>query len=353
MWKGVIAEYSRYLPVTPATPPLTLYEGGTPLVKATRFWRAAGAVGPTPELYLKVEGSNPTGSFKDRGMVVAVALAAERGARAVLCASTGNTAAAAAAYAARAAMRCFVVVPAGRVAMGKLAQAVAYGARVLTVEGNFDRALELVRTVAAQSPVALVNSVNPDRLEGQKTAAFEICDLLGDAPDFLALPVGNAGNITAYWQGFREYHTAGRCTTLPRLLGFQAQGAAPLVCGLPIADPQTIATAIRIGRPASWSGAIAARDQSGGAIAAVSDDELLYAYRLLAAEEGVFVEPASAAPVAGVLQWWRQGRLPAAATVVAVLTGHGLKDPATALELCPAVETVPARAEALAEAIAQ
>ncbi|MEW6524158.1 MAG: threonine synthase [Bacillota bacterium] len=349
-WRGIIEEYWAYLPVTDRTPGLTLLEGGTPLLRAGRLLARAGLNDPLPELYLKFEGGNPTGSFKDRGMVVAVARAVEQGSEVVMCASTGNTAASAAAYSARAGIGCVVVVPSGNVALGKLAQAIMYGARVLAVEGTFDRALEVVRELVEQYPAALVNSVNPDRIEGQKTAAFEVCDALGDAPGYLALPVGNAGNITAWWKGFGEYRARGQCTRLPRLLGFQAAGAAPLVLGSPVPDPRTLATAIKIGNPASWEGAVRARDESNGAIDAVTDHEIVEAYRLLAAAEGVFVEPASAAPVAGVIKWLRQGRLPDRGPVVAVLTGHGLKDPATALDTAGAPEVVPASVQAIAAA---
>src|SRR3954468_14283224 len=320
--------YQRYLPVTEATPRLSLGEGGTPLVRAERLGRAIGA----PNLYLKVEGANPTGSFKDRGMVVAVAKALEAGARAVICASTGNTSASAAAYAAAAGLECIVVLPAGKIALGKLVQARVFGSRGVAVGGNFDDALRLVRALAEQDdhPVTLVNSVNPFRLEGQKTAAFEICDDLGRAPDVLAIPVGNAGNISAYWMGFRDYLDAGLIAAAPRMWGFQAEGAAPLVTGRPVEHPETIATAIRIGNPASWEKAIAARDESGGRIDAVSDAEILAAYAEVARLEGVFCEPSSAASVAGVTRAARQNELDPDAVVVCVLTGNGLKDPATA-----------------------
>jgi len=320
LWRGVIEEYRERLPVSPATPLVTLREGGTPLVLAGELSRRTGC-----EVWLKLEGANPTGSFKDRGMTVAISKAAEEGAKAVVCASTGNTSASAAAYAVRAGMRCAVLVPAGNVAAGKLSQAVAHGASILAVEGNFDDCLVLARGLADRYPVSLVNSVNPYRLEGQKTAAFEVVDVLGDAPDIHCLPVGNAGNITAYWRGYREYlPPASHC---PQMWGFQAAGAAPLVQGAPVSDPQTIASAIRIGNPASWSAALAARDESGGRIEAVSDEQILAAYRLLGASEGVFVEPASAASVAGLLAAHERGELPAGRRVVCTLTGHGLKDP--------------------------
>jgi threonine synthase len=320
--------YRSFLPVTDATPGLTLGEGATPLVHATRLGAAIGL----PNLYLKIEGQNPTGSFKDRGMVVAVAKAAEAGARAIVCASTGNTSASAAAYGAAAGMEVIVVLPKGQIAVGKLLQALIAGARVVAIDGNFDDALGIVRALAEQDdhPVTLVNSVNPFRLEGQKTAAFEVCDDLGRAPDILAIPVGNAGNISAYWQGFREYADAGRTLATPRMWGFQAAGAAPLVVGHRIDHPETVATAIRIGDPASWTKAISARDESGGRIDAVSDEEILAAYRALAREQGIFCEPASAAGVAGVTRLAATGQIDPDALVVCVLTGHGLKDPTTA-----------------------
>jgi threonine synthase len=320
--------YRRFLPVTDSTPSLTLGEGATPLVRASRL----GATLGLSNLYLKIEGQNPTGSFKDRGMVVAVSKAAESGATAIVCASTGNTSASAAAYGAAAGMEVIVVLPKGQIAVGKLLQALMAGARVVAIDGNFDAALGIVRALAEQDdhPVTLVNSVNPFRIEGQKTAAFEVCDDLGCAPDILAIPVGNAGNITAYWQGFREYAEAGVVDRTPRMWGFQAAGAAPLVVGHRIDHPDTIATAIRIGDPASWSRAIDARDRSGGRIDAVTDDEILTAYRALARHEGIFCEPASAASVAGVTRAAAAGELDRDALVVCVLTGHGLKDPTTA-----------------------
>lgn len=324
----LVERYRRFLPVTDATPALTLGEGFTPLVRAHRLGAAIGA----PNLYLKVEGQNPTGSFKDRGMVMAVSKAVEAGARAIVCASTGNTSASAAAYGAAAGLEVIVILPMGQIALGKLLQALAAGARVVAIDGNFDQALNIVRALAEQDehPVTVVNSVNPFRLEGQKTGAYEICDDLGHAPDILAIPVGNAGNISAYWAGFRDYANAGLAATTPAMWGFQAAGAAPLVSGQRVDRPETIATAIRIGDPASWDKAIAARDESGGQIAAVTDDEILAAYRDVARLEGVFCEPASAASIAGVRQMAAAGRLDPDATVVAVLTGHGLKDPHTA-----------------------
>ena len=342
-WRGVIEEYRAYLPVTPRTPLVTLLEGATPLLRASRLGRHL----PGIEVYLKCEGQNPTGSFKDRGMTLAMSKALEEGSRAVLCASTGNTAAAAAAYASRAGLPCFVVVPAGGVAVGKLVQAMAQGARVVPVEGSFDEALRIVRESAPRFRLTLVNSVNPYRIEGQKTGAFEICDALGRAPDVLAIPVGNAGNITAYWRGFVQYHRDGRSAALPKMWGFQAAGAAPLVLGHPVERPETVASAIRIGRPASWDAAVAAARDSGGGFEAVTDEELLAARRLLAVEEGVFVEPSSAAPVAGLLKRAREGRLPGGIVAACVLTGHGLKDPESVLRTERRPEAVPATPEAL------
>lgn len=323
--RGVLHRWADILPLTERTPRITLGEGETPLVRSAYVERLCGL----DELWFKLEMCNPTGSFKDRGMVVAVAKAMERGAKAVLCASTGNTSASAAAYAARCGLDCYVFVPGGKVAAGKLAQATAFGARLVEIDGNFDDALRAAREITAQSPVALVNSVNPDRIEGQKTAAFEICHDLGEAPDLLAIPVGNAGNITAYWRGFGQCCERGRATLHPRMLGFQAAGAAPLVSGRPVAEPATVASAIRIGNPASWAGAIAARDESGGAIESVTDEEILEAYGMLARREGLFAEPASAAAVAGLLKHGREGRT-RGGRAVAVLTGNGLKDPDTA-----------------------
>ncbi len=324
----LVERYRRFLPVGPSTPVVSLGEGATPLVPARRLGESLGL----RNLHLKVEGQNPTGSFKDRGMVVAVAKALEEGARSVICASTGNTSASAAAYAAAAGLDCVVVLPAGKIAVGKLLQALVFGARVIAVRGNFDEALRVVRALSEQDdhPITLVNSVNPYRLEGQKTAAFEVCDDLGRAPDILAIPVGNAGNISAYWRGFREYREAGLTDAVPRMWGFQAAGAAPLVSGHPVDHPETVATAIRIGNPASWALATAARDDSGGRIAAVTDDEILAAHRDIARLEGVFCEPSSAASVAGVAKAARAGELDADATIVCVLTGNGLKDPDTA-----------------------
>jgi threonine synthase len=340
-WPGLIERYRDRLPVGPSTPVVTLLEGGTPLLPAPVLSARTGC-----DVWLKVEGANPTGSFKDRGMTVAVSKALEEGARAVLCASTGNTSASAAAYAARAAIPCAVVIPEGRIALGKLAQALVHGASVLAVDGSFDDCLVLVRELAERHPVALVNSVNPLRIQGQKTVAFEICEALGDAPDVHCIPVGNAGNITATWLGYTE---AGE--RRPRMLGFQAAGAAPIVSGVPVPAPQTIATAIRIGNPASWQQALAARDDSGGAIQAVTDRQILAAYRLLAQREGVFVEPASAASVAGLLQAHGQGLVPGGGRVVCTVTGNGLKDPDWAIAGAPKPVTVAASAEAAARAL--
>lgn len=329
----LMQRYSTFLPITRDTPPLSLGEGFTPLVHARNLGRSIGC----PSLYLKFEGANPTGSFKDRGMVVAVARALETGARSIICASTGNTSASAAAYGAAAGLEVVVVLPAGRIAAGKLLQAQVAGARVLQVDGNFDDALRIVRELTEvpdpAHPVALVNSVNPDRLEGQKTAAFEVCEDLGGAPDYLAIPVGNAGNISAYWMGFTEYRDAGFVDTVPQLLGFQAEGAAPLVLGRSVDQPETIATAIRIGAPASAAKALRARDESGGRIDSVSDERILAAQQDLARMEGVFCEPASAASVAGVRKLAAEGAIDPGATIVCVLTGHGLKDPDTAQRL--------------------
>jgi threonine synthase len=323
---GIIARYRARLPVPEEVPVITLGEGGTPLLPAPVLSGLTGC-----QVYLKVEGGNPTGSFKDRGMTVAVTLAAARGAKTVICASTGNTSASAAAYAARAGLECAVLVPRGNIALGKLAQALAHGARLLEVDGYFDDCLDLVRKLADDYPVALVNSVNAERLEGQKTAAFEIVDELGDAPDVHCLPVGNAGNIAAYWLGYREYAAEGVSGKTPRMFGFQAAGAAPIVAGHPVPDPVTVATAIRIGNPASWHLADAARTESGGQIESVTDEQILAAYRLLSEREGVFAEPASAAGVAGLLQASEAGQVPAGSIVVCTLTGHGLKDPDTAV----------------------
>ncbi|PAE25556.1 MULTISPECIES: threonine synthase [Bacillaceae] len=328
-WEGLIKTYKDYLPVSENTPMLTLNEGNTPLIRLDKLSRDWGI-----DLYVKTEGANPTGSFKDRGMVMAVAKAKEEGSDAIICASTGNTSAAAAAYAARAGMRCVVVIPEGKIAMGKLAQAVMYGAEVVSIEGNFDQALAMVRKISETEPFTLVNSVNPYRLEGQKTAAFEICDQLGSAPDILALPVGNAGNISAYWKGFKEYNEE-RGTGLPRMHGVQAEGAAAIVHNRVFESPETIATAIRIGNPASWHLANAALSESNGKIDEVSDEEILCMYRKLASSEGIFAEPASCASLAGVYKQLRNGEIPHKTKVVAILTGNGLKDPNTAIDCSP------------------
>ena len=325
-WSGLIKHYESYLPVTEKTPVLTLHEGNTPLVY---FPHLSGQLGV--ELYGKVEGANPTGSFKDRGMVMAVAKAAEEGSTSVICASTGNTSAAAAAYAAKAGMRAIIVIPKGKVALGKLAQAVMYGAEIVEIDGNFDEALKMVRRLSEKAPVTLVNSVNPYRLDGQKTAAFEICDQLGSAPDILAIPVGNAGNISAYWKGFKEYHEA-KQTGLPKMFGFEAEGAAAIVKNKAISAPETIATAIRIGNPASWDLAALAKEESGGKINAVTDAEITDAFKLLPRKEGIFAEPGSCASIAGVIQQCKEGSIAPGSKVVAVLTGNGLKDPQTAMD---------------------
>ena len=335
-WNGIIDAYRARLPVTEKTPLVTLCEGNTPLVDAPRLSDAVGA-----RVMLKVEGANPTGSFKDRGMTMAISKAAEDGAKVVVCASTGNTSASAAAYAARAEMLAAVIIPDGHVALGKLAQALIHGAKVVSIRGSFDDALRVVRELGERGGVTVVNSINPFRIEGQKTAAFEICDALGAAPDVHCIPVGNAGNITAYWMGYGEYATDGVVSKRPRMLGWQAAGSAPLVLGEPVPYPETIATAIRIGNPASWDGAIAARDESGGHIGAVTDAQILEAYRMLASQEGVFVEPASAASVAGLLQAAATGLVERGETIVCTVTGHGLKDPNRAIaqiEARPAVE---------------
>jgi threonine synthase len=336
--QGVLAQYKEYLPVTPRTPMLTIGEGDTPLVRSDRLAARVGCAG----LYLKFEGCNPTGSFKDRGMVVAVAKAIEEGSKAVICASTGNTSASAAAYAAQSGLDCIIVIPGGKIALGKLAQAIVYGARIVSVDGNFDQALTIVRQLSDKHPVTLVNSLNPYRIEGQKTASFEIIDALGRAPDIHALPVGNAGNITAYWKGYKEYHDKGKVKTLPRMYGFQAEGAAPIVRGHVVDQPETVATAIRIGNPASWHQAEAARDQSGGLIDMVSDEEILAAQALMAAESGIFGEPASASPLAGLLKLKNKGHDFTGKVIVCVVTGNGLKDTDIALKKAPEITKIPA-----------
>ena len=325
-WKGIIEAYRQYLPVNENTPIITLHEGNTPLIKADNLSKEI-APNLNLQIYLKYEGLNPTGSFKDRGMTMAISKAKENGKEAVICASTGNTSASAAAYAAKAGMRTYVLLPKGAVAIGKLSQAMVYGAKIIAVMGNFDDALEIVREIGEKYPVEVVNSVNPYRIEGQKTAAFEICDYLEEAPDFHFIPVGNAGNITAYWKGYKEYHQLGKVKKLPRMIGWQAEGAAPIVKGFPIKNPQTIATAIKIGNPYSWQPALQAARESNGFIDAVSDDEILYAYKLVASTEGVFCEPASAASVAGVIKSVKKGLFKGGEVITCTLTGNGLKDP--------------------------
>jgi threonine synthase len=346
-WRGIVREYLQYLPFEDGDPIVSLGEGGTPLVPVPTISREVGA-----DVYVKYEGMNPTGSFKDRGMTSAMTQVVKDGDHTVVCASTGNTSASAAAYAAHAGLRCVVMIPEGKIAAGKMAQAIVHGASLVQVDGNFDECLDIVRSLSEDYPVALVNSVNPYRLQGQKTAAFEIVDQLGDAPDIHMLPVGNAGNISAYWMGFKEYADAGVASRTPRIWGLQAEGAAPFVKGGPVKDPETVATAIRIGKPASWDLAIAARDESGGWIKAVSDAEILSAQARLAAEAGVFVEPASAAPIAGLLAAAQRGEVPAGATITCTVTGNGLKDTATALaghEVEPTV--IPVDVAAAAEAL--
>jgi len=347
MKAGVLVSYKDFLPLTPRTPIFSLGEGDTPLVRCGGLERETGC----GELYLKLEGCNPTGSFKDRGMVVAVAKALEGGSKAIICASTGNTSASAAAYAAHCGLAAIIVIPGGKIALGKLAQAIIYGAKIISIKGNFDQALTIVRHLTEKHPVTLVNSLNPNRIEGQKTAAFEIVDVLGEAPDYLFIPVGNAGNITAYWQGFVEYHRVGRAQIRPRMMGFQAEGAAPIVRGHIIKKPETIASAIRIGNPASWQRAVAARDESDGIIDMVSDEEILAAYRLLATSEGVFAEPASAASVAGLIKLSHQGMDLSGKRVVCVLTGTGLKDTDIALKQAEPFLELPADLSAVEKAL--
>jgi threonine synthase len=344
---GVLRRYRQYLPLTKTTPMIHMGEGGTPLVRSQRLEKEVRC----EALYFKLECCNPTGSFKDRGMVVAVAKAIEDGNKAVLCASTGNTSASASAFAAHCGLEAYVLVPHGRIAQGKLAQAIAHGAKIIAIDDNFDEALRLARVIEDKHPIALVNSVNPHRIEGQKTAAFEIVDALGDAPDYLFIPVGNAGNITAYWKGFSEYYRLREANKRPRMMGFQAAGAAPIVKGRPVAEPKTVATAIRIGNPASWQGAVAARDESRGVIAAVTDKEILDAYHRLAREEGIFGEPASAACVAGLLKMKREGLSLRGQTVVCIITGSGLKDPETAMGAKPDLYHLPADVAAIEKAM--
>ena len=345
-WRGVIEEYRSRLPVSSTTPVVTLCEGGTPLVYACNLSEMLSG-----DVWLKFEGANPTGSFKDRGMTMAISKAAEDGSKAVICASTGNTSASAAAYAVKAGMKPVVLVPQGKIAMGKLAQAIAHGSTLLQVDGNFDDCLTLARELSERFPVSLVNSVNPFRIEGQKTASFEVIDALGFAPDIHALPVGNAGNITAYWKGYREYFDDGMAKAKPAMWGFQASGSAPIVRGAPVKNPETIATAIRIGNPASWSQALEARDQSGGLIDEVTDEEILSAYRLVASREGIFVEPSSAAGIAGLMKYKSAGRLPSGKKIVITVTGNGLKDVQWVLDGAPAPTIVPVDADAAAEVI--
>lgn len=346
MAPALIEKYREFLPVTDATPVISLSEGNTPLLPAPVLSKMVGA-----QVYLKFEGANPTGSFKDRGMTLAVSKAVEQGAQAIICASTGNTAASAAAYAARAGIRCIVILPEGQVALGKLAHVAQCGAEVVKIRGNFDQALEIVRHISDKFQIEMVNSVNPFRIAGQTTGAFEIVDTLTAAPTYQAMPVGNAGNITAYWKGYRDYHAAGKLQRLPVMLGFQAAGAAPIVNGKPVDKPETVASAIRIGNPASWQGAVAARDESGGRIEAVTDEEILSAYRLLAAREGVFCEPASAAGVAGILKMAGETAFNSGDTVVCILTGHGLKDPDTAVAQAPEALTLEADPQGVADAL--
>lgn len=344
-WRGLIEEYRKFLPVSERTPIITLGEGNTPLIRASRL---AKKIAPGVDLYLKFEGANPTGSFKDRGMTMAISKAVEAGARAVICASTGNTSASAAAYGARAGLAVYVLIPAGKIAMGKLSQAMMHQATVIQIDGNFDQALSIVKDLSAEHHIELVNSINPFRIEGQKTAAMEVCDQLGDAPVVHVLPVGNAGNITAYWRGYKEYKAANQTSRLPRMIGYQAAGAAPIVLGRVVENPQTVATAIRIGNPASWQAAVDAMKESGGSIDMVTDEEILQAYAAVAATEGIFCEPASAASVAGVTKLSRQGRLKEGETVVCTLTGHGLKDADTAISVSVKPKTVQATREDVA-----
>lgn len=348
-YPGLLQTFKEHLPINENTPLITLHEGNTPLIRAERLSEELGL-----DIHFKFEGLNPTGSFKDRGMVMAVAKAMEEGSRSIMCASTGNTSAAAAAYAARGGINCIVLIPNNNIALGKLAQAIIYGAKVIAIEGNFDRALEIVREITAKEPITLVNSVNPYRIEGQKTAAFEVCEQLGKAPDYLAIPVGNAGNITAYWKGFKEYHQLGKSNSLPKMIGFEAEGAMALVKGEPIENPETIATAIRIGNPASWDGAVNAAKESQGQIDYVTDDEIVEAYKLIAAKEGVFAEPASAASIAGVIKLNKQGYFQGGESIVCVLTGNGLKDPNTAISSVKVEPTVVEDSEeAVMKAIAE
>lgn len=343
-WRGVIEEYRQYLPVSDQTPVVTFYEGNTPLIFAKHLSKLTKC-----QVYLKYEGANPTGSFKDRGMTLAISKAAENNAKAVICASTGNTSASAAAYATRAGMDCIVIIPKGKIALGKLSQAIMHGAKVFEVDGNFDRALDLVRTMGEKYPVEIVNSINPFRIEGQKTGAFEVCNQLNAVPDYHAIPVGNAGNITAYWKGYKEYYSDKKISTLPKMIGFQAEGAAPIVLGHPVEKPETLATAIRIGNPASWKTAVAAAEESGGSISIVTELEIIEAYKLVAAKEGVFCEPASAASIAGVLKLVKAGKIPDGSSIVCILTGHGLKDPDNAILYGDKPTFIPCKVEEVAK----
>lgn len=346
-WNGLLREYREYLPITDKTPLITLHEGNTPLIKAEKIGKELGGI----ELYFKYDGLNPTGSFKDRGMVMAVAKALEDGSKAIMCASTGNTSASAAAYAARSGIQCIVVIPDGNIALGKLAQALMYGAKVIAIKGNFDEALKAVVDITNKYPITLVNSINPFRLQGQKTSAFEICDTLGKAPDYLAIPVGNAGNISAYWMGFKEYKENGNVSNLPKMIGFEAEGSAAIVQNRVIENPQTLATAIKIGNPASWKLAVNAANESNGFIDSVTDDEILEAYKMLTREEGIFAEPASAASLAGVIKTYKTGKLKKGDVVVSVLTGNGLKDPDNAIKICNAPIKVDNNIEEIRKAI--
>jgi threonine synthase len=345
-YQGIIEKYRNYLPVSSKTPLVTLLEGNTPLIPACNLREKLEV---DFNIYLKYEGLNPTGSFKDRGMTMAVSKAVEEGSKVLMCASTGNTSASAAAYAARSGLKCVVLIPEGNIALGKLSQALIHGAQVIAVKGNFDEALNLVKDITSKYPITLVNSLNPYRIEGQKTASFEIIDVLGDAPDYQFMPVGNAGNITAYWKGYKEYKEKKKANKLPKMMGFQAAGSAPIVLGHPVAKPETIATAIRIGNPASWKQAEAARDESGGVIDMVTDDEILEAYKMLASLEGVFVEPASASSVAGLKKYIEKGyfKNKTVKSVVCILTGHGLKDPDRAIKVATPPKTVEADMKAM------
>lgn len=345
---GIIEKYKEFFPVSDKTPVVSLNEGDTPLIRSKKIEKY---VGEGIEVYFKYEGLNPTGSFKDRGMTLAVSKAIEEGSKAVICASTGNTSASAAAYSARSGIKCVVLIPKGSIALGKLAQAMIHGAQVIAVKGNFDDCLKLVREITEKYPITLVNSLNPYRIEGQKSGSFEICDVLGDAPHYHAIPVGNAGNITAYWKGYKEYKEKGKISKLPKMIGFQAKGAAPIVKGHVVENPKTIATAIKIGNPASWKQAEAARDESGGVIEAVTDDEILCAYKTLSSEEGVFVEPASAASVAGVLKKGKEKYFPKGSRIVCILTGHGLKDPDRAIASVKKPKALPAKLDAIVKEI--